>query len=172
MSRTRIRRSVLAVAGITTGVTSLAVAPAVPSAAEAVEAQPSGTAQEAGTASHGTCFGVTEVSQSGGRRVVLPTTSNNSGNGHCIMSQGLGVGGFNGAVARLQLAIDVCYPGLRGILGPIDGQYGSRTRDAVIWVQAIEGASRDGVYGPETKNKMEWPMSRPPVSNAGCFHLG
>lgn len=40
--------------------------------------------------------------------------------------------------------------------GPADGVYGTRTANAVRWIQAVSGLQQDGVYGPDTERVMGW----------------
>ena len=160
--RTRTaRRSLLALAGVTAGITSL-TATGVPAAAaptdgpwvspeEAAKYQePSADALQALP----TCTDFRDFLPNSAVAVWVPTTAD--GNGNCMM----GVGSQGNGVGKLQLAIHDCYPDLRGVMGPIDKKYGPDTRDAVIFVQAIEGVKQDGIYGPKTKNAMLWPGYR------------
>jgi hypothetical protein len=159
------RRSLLAIAGVTAGVTSLA-ATGVPAAAtpsdpapdaangawvspeEAAKyQQPSADALE----SLATCTDFRDFLPDHPIAVWVPTTAD--GNGNCQ----LGVGNQGNAVGKLQLAIHDCYPDLRGVMGPVDKIYGNGTRNAVAEVQRRSGVADDGYYGPQTKNAMRWP---------------
>lgn len=158
------RRSLLALVGATTGIASLAVG----STAAAAQADPApsdlepyaergswlppDTQPPATPDSHGTCTTFRDfLADNPFIDVPVPTTA--SGNSHCIMRDG----NQGAAVKVLQSAIFNCYPDLRPTLGPVDAIYGGMTRDAVRAVQAREGVDADGVYGPDTKNAMEWP---------------
>lgn len=55
------------------------------------------------------------------------------------------------AVARLQQRLEAN----RFWVGPIDGVYGSLTRQAVMAVQKTHGLEPDGVYGPATRQVLE-----------------
>jgi peptidoglycan hydrolase-like protein with peptidoglycan-binding domain len=167
--RTRsARRSLLALAGVTAGITSLA-ATGVPAAATPADPAPDAargtwlspdqkaqyTEPPAATlAALPDCTDFRDVLPKEPVDVWVPTTA--AGDGNCQ----LGVGNQGNAVGKLQLAIHDCYPHLRGVMGPIDKKYGPDTRDAVIFVQAIEGVKQDGIYGPKTKNAMLWPGYR------------
>lgn len=159
--RTRTaRRSLLALAGVTAGITSLA-ATGVPAAAAPTDPdgpwvspeeaakyqQPSAGALEALP----TCTDFRDFLPDHPIVVFVPTTAD--GNGNCQ----LGVGSQGNAVGKLQLAIHDCYPDLRGVMGPIDKIYGNDTRAAVIEVQRRSNVDDDGAYGPQTKNAMRWP---------------
>ncbi|MGH3681642.1 MAG: peptidoglycan-binding domain-containing protein [Natronosporangium sp.] len=152
------RRSLLALAGATAGIASLAVGSTAAvaqsdpeSAAERGSWLPPDTQRPPAPDSHGTCTDFRDFLPDHPINVPVPTTG--SGNGHCILVQG----NRGAGVKVLQSAIFNCYPQLRGVLGPVDAIYGPNTRDAVIFVQAIEGVGQDGRYGPNTKNAMLWP---------------
>jgi peptidoglycan hydrolase-like protein with peptidoglycan-binding domain len=160
------RRSLLAFAGVTAGITSLVATgtPAVatptdpapdtaqgtwlpPDAKEKYTAPPAGALFESLPA----CTDFRDFLPDSTIDVWVPTTAD--GNGNCVM----GPGNQGNAVGKLQLAIRDCYPGAAAIMGPVDKIYGDRTARAVSEVQRIEGVRRDGIYGPETKNAMVWP---------------
>jgi Putative peptidoglycan binding domain len=70
------------------------------------------------------------------------------GNPNCVMGRGnRGV-----AVERLQINLNQCY--WAGLV--VDGIYGAATERAVRNAQVADGATADGVYGPETRSKMSW----------------
>jgi peptidoglycan hydrolase-like protein with peptidoglycan-binding domain len=164
--RTRsARRSLLALAGVTAGITSLA-ATGVPAAATPADPAPDAangawvspeeaakyTEPSAGALeSLATCTDFRDFLPNSSIDVWVPTTA--GGDGNCQ----LGVGNQGNAVGKLQLAIHDCYPDLRGVMGPIDRIYGGDTRDAVIEVQRRSRVDDDGYYGPQTKNAMRWP---------------
>ena len=95
------------------------------------------------------------------------------GQGHwtCTMSQG----SVSEAVRALQHDINACYAP-HGIAGPItpDGEFGPRTRAALVNVQRFHHLSPDGTYGRMTSRSMlhRWsaPNTAPP--NSGCAFLG
>lgn len=69
-----------------------------------------------------------------------------TGSVNCVMGQGAN----SHAVLRLQWNLNTCH----GKRLAEDGQFGPRTRQALIEVQRSVGARADGVYGPETRSKM------------------
>lgn len=74
----------------------------------------------------------------------------------------LGVGNTGVGVSVLQESLRNCYA--RSI--PVDGFFGSGTRDALMAVQGGIGVVPDGVYGMATRNSMRW------LSDAGsCEYL-
>jgi hypothetical protein len=160
------RRSLLTLAGVTAGITSLAAtgAPAAatpadpaPDAANGAWVSPEEAAKYSAPSadaleSLATCTDFRDFLPNSSIDVWVPTTAD--GNGNCQ----LGVGNQGNAVGKLQLAIRDCYPGAARIMGPIDKIYGGNTAAAVAEVQRIEGVvPRDGYYGPQTKNAMVWP---------------
>jgi peptidoglycan hydrolase-like protein with peptidoglycan-binding domain len=167
------RRSLLALAGATAGLASLAAGSTAAAAQADLEpdaeqrswlppdSQPPAPAPD----SHGTCTTFRDFLPDHPINVPVPTTG--SGNGHCILVQG----NRGAGVKILQSAIFNCYPNLRGVLGPVDGIYGPGTRDAVTFVQAIEGVTADGVYGFNTKNAMLWPGYDSNDKLVGCLPL-
>ena len=157
------RRSLLALGGVTAGITSL-VATGVPAAAGTTDPAPNGpwvSPEDAAKyqepsadalESLATCTDFRDFLPNSSIDVWVPTTAD--GNGNCQ----LGPGNQGNAVGKLQLAIRDCYPGAARIMGPVDKIYGGNTAAAVAEVQRIEGVvPRDGYYGPQTKNAMVWP---------------
>ncbi|MEU5160285.1 peptidoglycan-binding domain-containing protein [Streptomyces sp. NPDC020875] len=66
----------------------------------------------------------------------------------CTLYQGVKSTG----VKALQKNLNQCY----GKKLQIDGSFGPATKAALRDVQSRVGAAVDGVYGPETRNKMKW----------------
>jgi peptidoglycan hydrolase-like protein with peptidoglycan-binding domain len=76
----------------------------------------------------------------------------------------MGQGAQSEAVLYLQYTLNYCYnAGLSQ-----DGDFGPRTRAALVSAQRSAGAAADGVYGPETRSKI---MHRgaPPIF--GCLRV-
>jgi peptidoglycan hydrolase-like protein with peptidoglycan-binding domain len=69
-----------------------------------------------------------------------------TGSVDCVMGQGA----HSDAVLYLQFSLNYCYGA--GLVQ--DGDFGPRTKAALIEAQRQSGAARDGVYGPETRRKM------------------
>lgn len=67
----------------------------------------------------------------------------------------LGLNNTGPAVEMLQLSLIYCN---NADLSPgwIDGIYGPKTRDVILWIQAANGIPADGVYGPQTRGVMKW----------------
>lgn len=79
-----------------------------------------------------------------GTEQVTPSHNNSR---WCVM----GRGNHSFGVWALQRTLNICYnAGLAE-----DAVYGPKTEAAVTWVQAVVRARVDGVYGPETMQKME-----------------
>lgn len=75
------------------------------------------------------------------------------GTGGSTLNCVLGIGSAGEAVRVLQVALIYCnIPDP----GPADGLYGTRTANAVRWIQAVSGLRQDGVYGPDTERVMGW----------------
>lgn len=77
---------------------------------------------------------------------IIDIPMSSSGSTHCHMQQGYA----SQAVRVLQASIVECY----GISIDIDGQFGSKTKAALVTVQKREKITADGVYGPNTRNAM------------------
>jgi hypothetical protein len=74
-----------------------------------------------------------------------------------------GSGGAAEAVRVLQHALARC----NGRPVAVDGRYGSQTAAAVRAVQEQHGIGLDGLYGPETRAVMGWPIE-PGGDDEGC----
>ncbi|KAK0648551.1 hypothetical protein B0T16DRAFT_408396 [Cercophora newfieldiana] len=68
----------------------------------------------------------------------------------------LGYGNNSNAVKALQEQINLCYGRYLAAKLAVDGDFGSKTREAVRIVQGRVGAGVDGRYGPETRGLMNW----------------
>jgi peptidoglycan hydrolase-like protein with peptidoglycan-binding domain len=88
------------------------------------------------------------------RPIRVPTVGNGTGVWECE----LGVGNAGPAVARLQVALDSARCELNGGLA-VDGNYGPKTRQAVVDAQHFWGVPADGIYGPVTAAAMAWPIA-------------
>ncbi|MFE4590090.1 peptidoglycan-binding domain-containing protein [Streptomyces laurentii] len=100
----------------------------------------------AASAADGYCTTSSGISR-GAYWVVVPTTS--GGSTSCVM----GSGSSGEAVDALQAALILCY-GMD--VGGRDGVYGAKTEAAVRSLQRATGQTADGVYGPNTRNVVEW----------------
>jgi hypothetical protein len=88
----------------------------------------------------------------------VPSTS--SGSVTCQMGQGA----QSTAVLYLQYTLNYCYnAGLSQ-----DGEFGPKTKAALIRAQAAAHAGQDGVYGPETRSKI---MHRGTAPDFGCVRV-
>lgn len=100
----------------------------------------------AATAADGSCT-VSMGVERGGYWTDVPATS--GGSTSCIMSRGSN----SPAVEDLQFALTICY-GMD--TGGTDGIYGAKTEAAVRSLQKATGQRVDGIYGPNTRNVVEW----------------
>lgn len=78
----------------------------------------------------------------------------------CLSRQGDAGSG----VSALQRAMKACY----GQNIATDGQFGPATRNALLNVQRRLGVTADGIYGPETGNRMYFPTNY----SGGCNYKG
>jgi hypothetical protein len=162
------RRLLITTTGVMMGVASAAVAapaanaqePGSPSV-ETIEVPASKLspvplpAPDISTASHGTCLGTTTFHLTNvNSDVVIPTTSDGSGQSHCILVPG----NQSTGVKALQGALELCPPFID--VGRVDGIYGDRTTAGVKTVQDFHNITVDGRYGPQTRNAMFWPEFR------------
>lgn len=95
-----------------------------------------------------TCDSFEDRTGSRGYFVFLPT-HRKTGTVECEMGRGAN----SKAVLTLQIALNSkCYGyGLKE-----DGDFGRNTEAALIKAQGRHKAAADGVYGPETRKKMQW----------------
>ncbi|WP_050779538.1 peptidoglycan-binding domain-containing protein [Streptomyces sp. C] len=100
----------------------------------------------AAAAADGYCTVSKSVSR-GGYWTAVPATS--GGSTSCVM----GRGSSGPAVGELQLALAICY-GMD--TGGSDSIYGAKTEAAVRSLQSATGQTADGIYGPNTRNVVEW----------------
>ncbi|MFJ5779943.1 peptidoglycan-binding protein [Streptomyces sp. NPDC093094] len=78
----------------------------------------------------------------------IPTIGTN-GTPYCTLRSG--ASGMQ--VYYLQETLNHCY---RQDLGTLDGKFGPRTAAALARVQASLGLTADGIYGPQTGDKLKW----------------
>ncbi|WP_229377961.1 peptidoglycan-binding protein [Streptomyces sp. VRA16 Mangrove soil] len=76
-------------------------------------------------------------------------------------------GSTGDGVEELQFALTICY-GMD--TGGTDGIYGAKTEAAVRSLQSATGQTADGIYGPNTRNVVEWRWYRYP-NGAKCERL-
>lgn len=95
----------------------------------------------------------------------------NTAGRNCILQYGDGGDGtgVDNAVLYLQDSLNACYG--KGLVP--DGDFGTATRTALREVQTEENVGVDGVYGPTTRNAMNW-LSRNEATgnNVGCKPYG
>jgi peptidoglycan hydrolase-like protein with peptidoglycan-binding domain len=78
----------------------------------------------------------------------------------CLLRQG----NTGDGVRWLQENLNHCY----GAGLAVDGNFGSRTRSALVSAQRRAGTGADGVYGPNTRRALVWFA----YFNPGCEHAG
>ena len=139
----RIIRSFIAPAAALAVASGIAVLPALASAPPASAAV--------------SCTGTSLLTGVLGLPVRLPTVGNGTGNDDCQ----LGVGNAGVAVTRLQIALDQCnLPLIPWPQIAEDGIYGSvQTEPAVAATQRLFGITPDGIYGPQTRDAVFWPVA-------------
>ncbi|HET9656097.1 MAG TPA: peptidoglycan-binding domain-containing protein [Kineosporiaceae bacterium] len=140
MRLTRKRAAVAALAAVIVGVSGVAVA----EIAQAATVTCNGRVMKAGM------VGRTVVQEVYGEAGV-PTRD---GSLACRLTRGDSTGTdlATSPVYWLQLTLNECY----GAELVIDGNYGSKTRAAVMGVQRDAGIEPDGVYGPTTRDHMSF----------------
>ncbi len=82
----------------------------------------------------------------GGSGLRSSTAASSTNDWRCVMYQGA----ENSGVGAMQRALQKCY----GLDIAVDGVFGPRTRSALISAQRTMGADPDGVWGPETSDKI------------------
>jgi len=89
-----------------------------------------------------------------GDYILVPSIGYDTDNVHCVLS----VGSENAGVIIMQSALNRSYN--TGLV--VDGDFGNRTRAAVLYTQKVEDISQDGVYGPQTCSHIRWPFINTP----------
>ncbi|WP_329412256.1 peptidoglycan-binding protein [Nocardia vinacea] len=96
-----------------------------------------------------TCDQTAKVEKYGGKATV--PSSNPWGPEDCTLREG----SSGSAVKALQGALNSCYKaGLS-----VDGQFGGKTRAALVDAQRAAGAADDGIFGPNTRDRIKWMFS-------------
>jgi peptidoglycan hydrolase-like protein with peptidoglycan-binding domain len=95
------------------------------------------------------------------RPTITRQSNFNAPNINCTLRQGDGGAG----VFILQDALRKCN-GHTTLA--IDAQFGTLTRNAVIWEQARRGLTVDGIYGPQTRDAILWPVYVNEVFRGSC----
>ncbi|WP_082404571.1 peptidoglycan-binding domain-containing protein [Saccharothrix sp. NRRL B-16348] len=105
------------------------------------------------------CTAMTEMVRSG-RTIVVPTTK---GSAFCQIGRDYAANAT--VVSRFQFTMRRCYPTLN-LASPYsdekvgdlyaDGSFGSRTEAALKAVQRHIGTAADGIYGPNTRDRMKF----------------
>ncbi|MFC9897719.1 peptidoglycan-binding protein [Nocardia sp. NPDC127579] len=90
-------------------------------------------------------------------RVPAPT-------GNCTLREG----NSGDAVKALQSTLWKCY----GQNVSRDGQFGPRTKAALIHAQREAGAGADGIFGPETFGKLKWAYFKSNGTDVQCHRYG
>jgi peptidoglycan hydrolase-like protein with peptidoglycan-binding domain len=91
-----------------------------------------------------------------------PGTEIGTGYWSCSLVQGVN----NWGVYKLQVAMNICYANVIGAQLTQDGDFGPRTRAALVKVQQSHQISADGQYGPQTARTMRHVNQR---SNGSIF---
>jgi peptidoglycan hydrolase-like protein with peptidoglycan-binding domain len=128
-----MRRITLAAAAMlvtASGITGISLPLAVPASAQS------------------SCTGSSGYTDVKGFGVLVPTIGNNTFRDNCE----LGLGNDSQAVVALQETLDGCY----GQSLATDGIYRSQTQEAVEDAQQAVHITVDGVYGPQTRDHINW----------------
>lgn len=148
------RRTLLAMAGVTAGVATAAVAPTPAAAAEPAPASLDAAAWSAtsawGTQALGTCRSWTTL-YNAGLHINLPSISRNGLDINCQLQDG---NYNNDSVYKLQDMLRLCY----GQNIARDGDFGPNTEKALKNVQGSVGVPASGVYNPTTGANVVWPL--------------
>ncbi|WP_433390197.1 peptidoglycan-binding domain-containing protein [Micromonospora sp. KLBMP9576] len=150
------RRTLLALAGATTGLAAL-LAPSAAYAGPAAErTAPEPVAPQPGAAEGGgvgaaaaVCQSWTDFVTGTGYTVPIPSITRDGGEANCTLVRGH----KNDGVYKLQNALNRCY----GRNLTQDGDFGAATEKAVRYVQTLRRITVDGTYGPNTRAAMTWP---------------
>lgn len=127
------------------------------------------------------CSGVgyrVDLTESGGPnedlRIFFPAylhdgrTDGGAGYWSCALAQGA----RNDAVTMLQFSINRCYyPHVVDTLLAEDGDFGSKTKAALVKVQRQHGIEANGQYGPQTARTMYHHYWNYPDDHPGCAAL-
>jgi murein L,D-transpeptidase YcbB/YkuD len=146
--RTTTRRSLLAMAGMTTGLAGILTA--TPAQAAPITHQAAPEVPEAALAA-AVCASWTDYVTGPGTAydVRIPSTTRNGSQVNCVLYNGVSSDG----VYKLQDALNRCY----GRNLAVDGAFGPATESAVRYVQNRHRITVDGVYGQNTRAAMSWP---------------
>jgi Putative peptidoglycan binding domain len=150
MATSTARRSLLAMASVTTGLGTM-LASGTAHAAPPTDRTTQSQADQAPDSSVAlaTCWSWNDYHNVYGQVIHFPSVTR-EGDINCV----LGLGNATDGVYKLQDALNRCYGA--GLVQ--DGIYGPATRGAVVRVQQYEGIPADGVYGPQTRGAMKWPV--------------
>lgn len=118
----------------------------------------------AAAATYPTCYGKrTAVTKPYSELVYVPAVSS-TGSTTCDLR----MGNYNNeAVKVLQNAINKCNKPQNWAALVVDGDFGQKTKDYLLWAQDIRGTVVDGTYGPLTRDAIFWPLP----SGSGCRQL-
>jgi hypothetical protein len=160
MTTSTPRRSLLAAASAVGIATGLGVVPAAGAASAAAR----GHAAPVVVAAPPRCDSWTDFPLPDGDVVRLPSAGRDSGNISCTFVRGLSGGG----VFKLQDALNRCY----GANLVMDGLFGPATEAALRGVQASHGLPVDGIYNPQLRRAMLWPVYNADGSFDRCARIG
>jgi len=110
------------------------------------------------------CTRAVTITGASGTHAVVPGTSGGTSTnpGQCDLFEGSSGAG----VKAMQQGMNSCYGA--GITA--DGQFGPKTRSALIAVQGRIGVRADGIFGPNTRGAMNW-MAFTNSGPVGCRHF-
>ncbi len=98
--------------------------------------------------------------------VSIPTTS--SGSRNCILRSGNRDNSSDSPIIELRYALNQCTTGDN--IG-VDGIYGTETKNLISLIQALHDLTADGVYGPATRKKLDWPSVGRHEGDRSCHRV-
>jgi hypothetical protein len=119
-------------------------------------------ATPASAAYAGYCNGQASKTLPGASNLVAKLPAYNS-NINCQMYKGAN----NSGVKALQTTLNECYD--RNLV--VDGDFGTNTKNALMYAQGVERLSKDGGYGEETRNGIGWYFKNTSGTGGTCAFL-
>lgn len=117
------------------------------------------------------CFTTVRVESTGLYGTRVPSAGYDAASTHCHLQ----VGYSSEAVRHLQRTLNDCYHYRNGVFSPAlveDGNFGAKTKAALIAAQRHERISADGGYGPQTRDALQHTLRVPEHPDwADCLQI-